>query len=306
MTGIHNVTHAESPLDLNADDDYALSPDGTKVAFLTKDVNLPLANYTSSQIYLVDFDGSAKDAVPINARGSTKYDEQQGASANPRFSPDSCKIAWTQMNGINYESDRSILYTANAKTDNSSFDVTRLAGDWDRSPAVPLWSEDGETIFVDAADLGRDRIFSVPITAKDDYEPKNITDEGVPAAFHLLPEGKILVSDSKIWTSRDFYTVSTDGEETNVLFQANTVDDELAGLGPEIVSEFYYPTNTSEIKQQAWVVYPKGFDKTKKYPLAYIIHGGPQGAHFNSWSTRWNFKVWADQGYVSASTQPYA
>lgn len=298
MTGIHNVTYAESPLDLNGADDYDLSPDGTKIAFLTKDVNLPLANFTSSQIYLVPFDGTAKDAVPINARGSTKYPDAQGASANPRFSPDSTKIAWTQQNGIYYESDRSILYTA--KVDGDSFDVTRLAGDWDRSPGLPLWSQDGETIFVDAPDLGRDRVFSVPVTAGDDFKPKNITDEGVVAAFYNLPEGKLLISDSKIWTSRDIYTVSTDGKDVKYLLQANKVDDALAGLGPEDVSEFYYSTNTSEIQQQAWVVYPEGFDKTKKYPLAYIIHGGPQGAHFNSWSTRWNFKVWADQGYVSA------
>ncbi|CAI6086719.1 unnamed protein product [Clonostachys chloroleuca] len=304
VTGIHNVTYAESPLDLNGADDYDLSPDGTKIAFLTKDVNLPLANFTSSQIYLVPFDGTAKDAVPINARGSTKYPDAQGASANPRFSPDSTKIAWTQQNGIYYESDRSILYTA--KVDGDSFDVTRLAGDWDRSPGLPLWSQDGETIFVDAPDLGRDRVFSVPVTAGDDFKPKNITDEGVVAAFYNLPEGKLLISDSKIWTSRDIYTVSTDGKDVKYLLQANKVDDALAGLGPEDVSEFYYSTNTSEIQQQAWVVYPEGFDKTKKYPLAYIIHGGPQGAHFNSWSTRWNFKVWADQGYVVIAPNPTA
>lgn len=303
VTGIHNVTYAESPLDLNGDDDYDLSPDGTKVAFLTKDVNLPLANYTSSQIYLVPFDGDAEDAVPVNARGSTKYPETQGASAYPRFSPDSKYIAWTQMNGIYYESDRSILYTAKTRC-NGSFDVTRLAGDWDRSPGTPLWAEDGKTIYVDAADLGRDRIFAVPVTAGDDYKPKNITDEGVPAAFHLLPDDKILVSDSKIWSSRDFYTVTTDGKKTDVLFQSNKVDEALKGLGPEDVDEFYYTTNSSETKQQAWIVYPEGFDKSKKYPLAYIIHGGPQGAHFNSWSTRWNFKVWADQGYVRSLSNP--
>jgi dipeptidyl aminopeptidase/acylaminoacyl peptidase len=300
VTGIHNVSHAESPLDLNGADDYDISPDGSKVAFLTKDVNLPLANFTSSQIYLVPFDGSASDAVPINARGSTDYPDAQGASANPRFSPDSTKIAWTQMNGIYYESDRSILYTATVD-DGDAFDVTRLAGDWDRSPTVPLWSEDGETIFVDAADLGRSRIFPVPVDADDDFKPENITDEGVPTGFYRLPEGKLLVTSTKIWSSGDIEIVSTDGGDVESLYRANEVDEALAGLGPEDVSEFYYATNTSEIEQQAWVIYPEDFDSSKKYPLAYIIHGGPQGAHYNSWSTRWNFKVWADQGYVSTS-----
>lgn len=299
VTGIKNITVAESPLDLDGSEDYDLSPDGTKIAFLTKDINLPLANYTSSQIYLVPFSGSAKDAVPINPRGSAKYPATQGASSSPAFSPDSQYISWTQMDGIAYESDRARLYTA-CVTSGKDFSVTRLAGNWDRSPGLSRWSPDSKTIYVSAPDLGRQRVFPIPADATDGYMPYNITNEGVPSDMSVLPNGKILISDSKIWSSRDFYTVSPDGKETKVYLQANKVDPELKGLKPEDVSEFYYSTNTSEIKQQSWIIYPEGFDKTKKYPLAFIVHGGPQGAHYNSWSTRWNFKVWADQGYVSS------
>lgn len=52
------------------------------------------------------------------------------------------------------------------------------------------------------------------------------------------------------------------------------------------------------------MVFPTNFDKTKKYPLAFLIHGGPQGAWADSWSTRWNPKVWADQGYVVVAPNP--
>ncbi|ORY56632.1 dipeptidyl-peptidase V [Pseudomassariella vexata] len=305
VTGIHNVTYAESPLDLNGADDYDLSPDGSKVAFLTKDVNLPLANFTSSQIYLVDFEGTASDAVPINPRDPNgPYPDAQGASSAPKFSPSSEQIAYFQMNGIYYESDRTILYVAS--TDAADFNVTRLAGDWDRSPDTAKWASDSSTIYVSAPDLGRERIFPIPLSADDSYVPKNITDEGVAAGFYVLPNSNILVSDSKIWTSRDIYTVTPTGEVDTIYFQANKVDPELAGLSPEDVSEFYYKSNTSEIEQQAWIVYPAGFDESKTYPLAFITHGGPQGAHFNSWSTRWNFKVWADQGYVVIAPNPTA
>lgn len=289
MTGICNVTCAESPLDNSGPDDYDLSPDGSKVAFLTKDINLPLANYTSSQIYVVPFEGAAEDAVPINARGSFRYHDAQGASAGPKFSPDSEMVAYVQMNGVSYESDRSILYAADVSKQNSS-NVRRLAGNWDRSPGSATWSEDGDTIYVTAEDRGRSRIFPIPLSAKDSYKPKNITDEGTPKGFHILPKNKILVTDTKIWSSCDIYSVSDKGEVDKVYYEANKVDKELVGLGPEDVSEFYFKTNSSESEMQAWMIFPEGFEKSKKYPLAFITHGGPQGSHANSWSTRWNLK----------------
>ncbi|KAK6207221.1 Prolyl oligopeptidase [Pestalotiopsis sp. IQ-011] len=304
VTGIANVSSAESPLDNSGPSDYALSPDGTKVAFLTKDINLPIANYTSSQIYLVPFSGSSEDAVPINARGGTQYPEAQGASSGPVFSPGSDKIAYVQQNGIYYESDREIVYVAN--TDGPDFNVTRLAGNWDRSPDTPIWSKDGETVVVEASDLGRTRLFPIPLSAGDDYEPANITDEGTPAGYYVISNDTLLVSDSKLWSSRDIYSVSLTGEVDTVYYQANLADPELAGLSAADVSEFYYETNTSVSKQQAWIIYPADFDASKKYPLAFITHGGPQGSNGNGWSTRWNFKVWADQGYVVVAPNPSA
>ncbi|KAI5922675.1 dipeptidyl-peptidase V [Camillea tinctor] len=304
VTGICNVTCAESPYDQSDQSDYDISPDGSTVVFLTKDTSLPLANYTADVIYVVPFDGTKDDATPINARGSTSYPDAQGAATSPRFSPSGKHIAYFQMNGINYESDRNILYVADVDSEN--FNVTSLAHDWDRSPDSLVWAKDSETIFVAAPDLGRERIFPIPLSADDSYVPKNITNEGVTAGFYVLPDDSLLVSDSKIWTSRDIYAVTPEGEVTKTYFQANLVDAGLKGLGPEDVSEFYFSTNTSEIDQQAWIVYPEGFDESKTYPLAFITHGGPQGAHFNSWSTRWNFKVWADQGYVVIAPNPTA
>ncbi|KAK5943433.1 Dipeptidyl-peptidase 5 [Knufia obscura] len=303
VTGKCNATCAESPVQpFGGSGDYDISPDGSQVIFLTKNIDLPLANFTSSQVYHVPFTGTVNDSVPINPIGATPGAE--GASAAPTFSKDGSKIAYFQMNGIDYESDRNIIYVANA--DAEDFNVTKLAGDWDRSPDVLAWSNDGSVLYVAAPDLGRERIFPIPMSATADFVPKNITDEGVPAAMQVLPNGELLVSDSKIWSSRDIYTVNSQGEMTNMYLQSNLLDEALSGLGPEDVSEFYYSTNSSEIDQQSWIIYPEGFSEDETYPLMFIVHGGPQGAHFNSWSTRWNFKVWADQGYVVIAPNPTA
>ena len=303
VTGMCNVTCAESPVQpYGASGDYDISPDGSQVIFLTKNIDLPLANFTSSQIYLVPFNGSVNDSAPINPIGATPGVE--GASAAPTFSKSGSKIAYFQMNGIAYESDRNILYVANADAANAN--VTACAGDWDRSPDILAWSNDNSVIYAAAPDLGRERVFPIPVYASADYAPSNITNEGVPAGMQVLPNGELLVSDSKIWSSRDIYTVTPEGNVTNAYFQSNLVDEALLGLGPSDVSEFYYSTNSSEIEQQAWIVYPANFSQNQTYPLCFIAHGGPQGAHFNSWSTRWNFKVWADQGYVVIAPNPTA
>ncbi|KIX01618.1 uncharacterized protein Z518_09344 [Rhinocladiella mackenziei CBS 650.93] len=301
VTGIGNVTRAESPVQPFGDSgDYDITPDGSTVAFLTKNVDLPLANSTSSQIYLVPHDGSRK-AVPINGfSGASTPPNAQGASAHPTFSPDGSKIAYFQMDQISYESDKNKIYVADVDYEN--FNITVLAEAWDSTPDQVAWANDGRSLFVAAPDLGNERIFEIPLTAGANFEPTNITNQGVVAGYSLLPNGDILVSDSKIWSSRDFYIISQEGEVVNDLFHANQVDPELAGLGPRDVSEFY--TLGSFTSVQSWIVYPEGFDPGKKYPLAFIVHGGPQGGHYNSWSTRWNFKVWADQGYVVIAPNP--
>lgn len=303
VTGKHNATYAESPVQpFGGSGDYDISPDGSQVIFLTKNIDLPLANFTSSQIYWVPFSGSVNDSVPINPIGATPGVE--GASASPTFSKDGSKIAYFQMNGIYYESDRNIIYVANA--DPTNWEITSVAGDWDRSPDVLAWSNNGKTLYVAAPDLGRERVFPVPVDAAADYKPKNITNEGVPAGMQVLPNNQILVSDSKIWSSRDIYTVSSDGSTTKVYFQSNLVDPALSGLSPQDVSEFYFSSNSTEIDLQSWIIYPANFSEQKTYPLAFLIHGGPQGGFYNSWSTRWNYKVWADQGYVVIAPNPTA
>ncbi|KAL8684556.1 MAG: hypothetical protein Q9224_006276, partial [Gallowayella concinna] len=198
VTGKCNATCAESPVGpMGGSGDYDISPDGSQVVFLTKNIDLPLANFTSSQIYWVPFSGSVNDSVPINPIGATPGAE--GASGSPTFSKDGSKVAYFQMNGIFYESDRNIIYVADA--DRNNFNVTSVAGDWDRSPDVLAWSNDDSILYVAAPDLGRERVFPVPINAAADYKPTNITDEGVPAGMQVLANGQILISDSKIWSS---------------------------------------------------------------------------------------------------------
>jgi len=55
---------------------------------------------------------------------------------------------------------------------------------------------------------------------------------------------------------------------------------------------------------QGFVVKPPNFDPAKKYPLKFLIHGGPQGAWGDAWSYRWNAELMAADGYVVVMVNP--
>lgn len=235
------VAGAETPVQPFGDqEDYDIAPDGKTAAFLTKDPQLPKANYTASYIYLVPHDGSSA-AVPINSPSSSATPQNaRGASASPRFSPDGSQVAYFQMDEESYEADRNKLYVA--KIGGS---ITGVATDWDRSPDHLEWCPSGATIFVQAGDIARERLFSIPKSAAADYVPKNLTDEGSIATFHILPDSSALVSATSIWSPRDFYIASVNG--TTPLFAANEVDPVLSGLSSADVEEFWYEGNWTQV-----------------------------------------------------------
>ncbi|KAJ5750545.1 hypothetical protein N7533_007573 [Penicillium manginii] len=279
--------------------DYDISPNGQWVAFKSKAPELPRANHTASYIYLVPHDGSKK-AAAINGPDSPGTPKGvKGDSSAPAFSPDSKKLAYFQMTDISYESDRRTLYVY---TLGSKKTIATLAKDWDRSPDAVKWNAKGDRLILGTEDHGREKLFTLPADAGDDYKPKNFTGTGSVKGFYNLPGGKVLVTGTAIWTSWTVYTASPEKGVIDTLFSANEVDPGLKGLSPNDFGEFTYKGNWTDI--HSWIIYPTGFDKSKTYPLLFYIHGGPQSSWLDSWSSRWNYKVWADQGYVVVAPNP--
>ncbi|KAF7588419.1 putative dipeptidyl-peptidase 5 [Aspergillus hancockii] len=293
------VKNAESPYPpFGGSSDYDLSPDGKWVAFKSKAHDIPRANFTTAYVFLVPHDGS-ETAFPINGPGSPGTPEGiKGDVGSPVFSPDSKKIAYWQMEDETYEADRRTVYVY---TLGSKETIPSLALDWDRSPESVKWADD-DNLILGVEDSGRSRLFTIPADAGDDYKPKNFTDGGVVSAFYQLPDSTYLVTSTAIWTSWNVYIASPGKGVIKTLATANEIDPELKGLGPHVLGEITFEGNFTDI--HAWVIYPEGFDESKTYPLVYYIHGGPQSSWLDSWSSRWNPKVFADQGYVVVSPNP--
>ncbi|KAF2010213.1 hypothetical protein BU24DRAFT_400960 [Aaosphaeria arxii CBS 175.79] len=302
----YTATRPETPIQpFGGSGDYDISPDGETYAFITKAPHLNKANYTASYVYVGPIDGSANATAFNGPDSEASKAGHKGASGSPTFSPDSKKLAYVQQDEDYYESDRWQLYVVDVKNDGGKVSVSNLkeaSKSWDRSVSAIKWAPDSKSIFVDGEDYGRVRAFNFPLSEKEDFQPKNLTGTTSITDFFVLPDSSLLVSASAAWTSRDFYTLSPKGEQ-KVLFSATEKDEELSGLGPHTYSEFFYK-GAAGVELHALVVKPSNFKEGEKYPLAYVIHGGPQGANNNAWSTRWNYQVWADQGYVVVAPNP--
>ncbi|SMR45687.1 unnamed protein product [Zymoseptoria tritici ST99CH_1E4] len=292
------VTRPETPVQPNRKaSDYDLSPDGSHVVFLTKAPELPKANYAASYLYLVPHDGSAV-AQTLNGPGSTAPEAAKGASGAPLWSPDGTQIVYFQRDSVGDEADRRKIYVFDVE----SKEITPVAGDWDVSPMDIKWSPSSDHLYVAADYIASTKLFILPTDAAADHVADNITDITTVLDFYVLPSGEVLITANAVWASFLLYTVSPTGE-TKYFYKSNERDPELAGLGPDDFASFWY-SGTLGDKQQAIIVKPEGFDPSKVYSLVLQIHGGPQGYAGNTWSTRWNLRTWADQGYVVVSPNP--
>lgn len=69
--------------------------------------------------------------------------------------------------------------------------------------------------------------------------------------------------------------------------------------------EYTYKRADKDHRIQGWIMKPIKFNDTKTYPMAFLIHGGPEGAWEPSWSYRWNPQLWANRNYVVVMINPH-
>lgn len=249
------VTGAESPYPpFGGTDHYDLSPDGQTVAWMSKAPELPKANLTSTYIFVGPHDGSSEFA-PINKRGSSAIPQDvKGASTAPKFSPDSKQLAYLQMKGENYESDRNIIYVAKL---GSSPSIKTVAEKWDRSPSTVQWTPNGRALYVAAEDRGTTRLFSVPVDAGPNHRPRRIQNVGSVSGFSFLGRtDRVLVTATSLWSNALYYISNPLGAPRKVFF-ANEHDAELKGLGPEDVDEFYWKGKKHSVSSLVKDMYQK-------------------------------------------------
>jgi dipeptidyl aminopeptidase/acylaminoacyl peptidase len=259
-------------------EDYSFSPDGTQVAFSVRGMSGE-AWSTNFDVYLVPADGGA---LPKNLTADNKASDGQ-----PAFSPDGTQIAYLAMDRPGFEADRFHLVLLNLQSG-----ATRaLTQSWDRSINSFAWSRDGKTLFATADHLGQRPLWAVDVATG---RASAITGAGEVEGFSV-GASKLFYTASNLGAPADLYSVGFTGGKPAQLTRLNQPLMEQRKFGE--YQQFSFPGWNNE-NVFGYVVKPVDFKPDRKYPVAFLIHGGPQGSFGNAWSWRWNPQAFAGAGYA--------
>ena len=257
---------------------YDLSPDGLEVAFSAEtDTSGINSNY---DLILLPTCG-CKPAQDITKDG--KADD-----GSPHYSPDGRWIAFEQQRTPRFYADRErlMLYDREKRT------TVGLTEDWDRSVDGLEWERDSRTLVGTIDDAGTRRVYRFRL---DGGVPAAVTKASSFGALSLARSGKALVAIRQSFSEPPtLVSLAKNGAATQL---SKFNDDALAGLDQgRVESVTYKGARGDDI--QMWVVYPPGFDASKKYPLLMLLHGGPHNGIQDAVQWRWNAEVMAGWGYV--------
>jgi dipeptidyl aminopeptidase/acylaminoacyl peptidase len=265
-------------------EEVALTPDGQGVVFSARDVGSQEAWSTDFDLFVVPLDGSAEplELTAANAAWDTQ----------PVFSPDGKWVAYLAMARPRFESDRFRIVLRAWSGSVPVGEPRVLTEGWDRSPAAIAFAADGRSIYATADDDGEVRLFAVSV---EDGSVRRLIAGGHVRSAQPAGRGRILFGLDDLHVPVDLYTVALDGSDRRRLTEANA--ERLAGARRGEAERFEFAGWNGE-RVAGYVVRPVDFDPTKRYPLAFLIHGGPQGSFGNDFHYRWNVQPYAGAGYA--------
>jgi dipeptidyl aminopeptidase/acylaminoacyl peptidase len=277
--------HDVPPFSLGGADMYDISPDGQEVAY-TSNIDEVEATSTNNEIFL----------VPIGGGTAKKISTSPGSDSIPRYSPDGKSIAWRSQARGGYESDRFTLTVYDRASEKSQI----ATQDFDRSVGSFVWAPDSKTVYFSAEDHGEAPIYRLSLGQKQPAEVARLHADDLIFG----PEGKFLYltrnsiqSPNEIWR----LDVAQQSEPTAV---THLNDQALSRIAMQPLEPFAFK-GAENAEVQGFLVRPPNFDKQKKYPAKFLIHGGPEGAWGDDWSYRWNPELFAANGYVVVMINPH-
>ncbi|OZJ04398.1 hypothetical protein BZG36_02415 [Bifiguratus adelaidae] len=288
----------ESPvLPFGDSEDFDIAPDGSEIAFVSKAPGNDKGWSTAQHIYLAKIKKSDGVIEVESTKPNAINDDIKAASSHPTYSQDGTKIAYLQMYVPQYEADRNrvILY------DRSTGERQVLTDSWDRSPSSIAFAEDDSSIFVVAEDYGRSKIFQITLS-NGNVVP--LTEHHTASSVNVVPGQTLVFNMNSMTSPSDVFALD--------LSKTNVAPRRITDLHKDLKADLHLPEPEEFSFQGAkttvhgWIIKPYHYEEgsTKKYPLAFLIHGGPQGNWGDSWSTRWNPSVFAGAGFAVVAINP--
>ena len=261
------------------DEEFEFSPDGRRVAFTARIKGHDEPWSTNFDVYETSLDG---------AGGLHNLTEANPAwDTHPRYSPDGRLLAWKAMDRNQHEADRFHLVVKDSRTGK----VQPLAGAWDRSVDEFAFSADSRSVFATTDHLGQHPLWRIDVRSG---KVSLLQERGQVTGFSV--GGRAVVFGlAALDAPVDLYRTDLDGGRAERLTHLNA-----ALLGARQITRFEQFTfegwNGESVS--GYVIWPYGFEPGRKYPLALIVHGGPELSYGNIWHYRWNPQVYAGAGYA--------
>jgi len=281
----------------------AFAPDSKELAF-TENLDAEPAISVSTKIFTLDLTNAAAKPVAVST--------SKGGNFNPAYSPDGKYLAWRSEERAGYEADkfRLVVYDRAAKT------IKDLLPKYENWVDEFAWAPDSKRIYFTGGDKGESPIFVATL----DGVFNSVNEDGTFGDLHPLLDNKTVVASrnsihlpnevvsvsAPVTTTEPKVSVSIPGVgeavvESETVTQFSQITNLNTALGLQFDEgklENYWFTAKDGTKLQGFLIRPPAFDPAKKYPVKFLIHGGPQGAWGDDWSYRWNPELFAANGYV--------
>ncbi len=258
------------------DSSFVITRDGTTVIFAAAPSGSAQGMGDPTSLYSVPLDGSA---------APRRLDSATTADGGLALSPDGTRLAYLSRKGSVFTAPRARIMIRDLK----SGTTRELSAAFDRSPAALAWSADSNTLYAATEDLAQQRIFSVnPVTGA--FKP--LTGDGHVSSLDVA-KGVVIYSRDALDSPAQIFELNGSGGR------------ELTHVGAESMAETPFSayeqfgfTGWNGETVHGYVVKPADYHAGHKYPVAFLIHGGPHGSFGNAWSYRWNPQVWSGMGYA--------
>jgi len=300
------------PFSLGGQDNYAFSPDGQEICY-TSNHDKVEATSTNNDLWIVSVNGGpAKNITADNP----------ASDSTPLYSADGKYIAYRAQKRPGYESDRFRLMIYDRKTGEKR-ELTETFGAW---VGTFVWSPDSSRLYFSSEHVGLSPVWAVDLVGP---EPKSIFVRENAVGYNddlaVTADGQLLFTRMSLQSANEIYgtnltridckeltklasvpptmqSVACEQRDKNAKLPAfkclthinSTV---LAEVAMSPLESFWFPGALGD-KVQGFLVKPPNFDANKKYPVKFLIHGGPQGAWGDDWTYRWNAELFAANGYV--------
>jgi dipeptidyl aminopeptidase/acylaminoacyl peptidase len=312
------------PFSLGGQDQYQFSPESREIAF-TSNPDKVQATSTNSDVFTLSL--TDPQPRPKNLTAANK-----GSDSTPLYSPNGKYIAIRSQFRAGYESDRFRLQLIERSTGK----IVNLTDKFDHWVESVAWASDSSKLYFTSEDTGDSPIYSIEVSGGQPNEiVRGSNDSPTPTA-----DGKTLVfARSSVRFPTELFTVSTSAptilppppppppsphrskaqakapraaylEKDDAVATASAAR-QLTHLNDALLSqiqmqpiEWFWFTGAEKKQVQGFLVKPPDFDRAKKYPVKFLIHGGPQGAWGDDWSFRWNPNLFAASGYVVVMINP--